>query len=312
MLIIDFPLRLFRKVALPVLFFIAVFSLGSEPFMHSSDIVDPGDVLQIVIDSNDMENIIVSLVDSQDRAISRAEGFLYTESGRSPVSVVLLGIPSSAPPGDYHLVLNAREGRASRRMEKPLRVAEKTFPEQIIILNNKMETLFSDNSGRKKEESRILWEILTSFEPAAQYHTGSFIIPLEKDVPTAAFGDRRRYRMPDGSESTSIHKGSDFWAEKGTEVYACGRGRVVMARERFLTGNTVIIEHLPGVYTLYYHMDSIAVREGQMVRPKDIIGAVGDTGFATGAHLHWEMRVGATPVNPRIFLSRPLLLLMNN
>jgi murein DD-endopeptidase MepM/ murein hydrolase activator NlpD len=79
--------------------------------------------------------------------------------------------------------------------------------------------------------------------------------------------------MPDGSESSSVHFGRDLWAETGTPVLAAGRGRVVLAAERFLTGNTIVLEHLPGVYTMYYHMDSMDVRIGQMVEQGTRIGA---------------------------------------
>ncbi len=280
---------------------------GSETFMYSEGTAEPGSVLQININSNKLDNMVLSLVNNQDRAISRSEGFICTKKRNT--SIVLLGIPSNAAPGNYTLVLTANEGRSARRMEKPFRVTPKEFPEQVINMNKKMNTLFSDESEKKKEESRVFWKVITSFDPGSQYHFNSFIRPLNTNVPTAGFGDRRRYVMPNGSESTSIHKGSDFWAKKGTTVFACGRGRIVMARKRIITGNTVIIEHLPGVYSLYYHMDSLKVREGQMVKQKDPIGTVGDTGFATGEHLHWEMRVGGTPVNPEEFLEKPLIII---
>ncbi len=295
----------------PVFFFVLLVSIAvpavCEPSFQAPGIAEPGSVLQVLVDGEELANIVVSLTDLQGRAVSRAEGFRLIQARRSPVSVALLGIPSSASPGDYRLVLTADQGRAERRMERPLRLAERDFPEQIISMNGKMDSLYSDNSEQKKAESRVLWDVLTRFEPQAQYHFGPFTAPLAAGVPTASFGDRRRFRMLDGTERSSIHYGSDFWAEKGTDIRACGRGRVVMARERLLTGNTVIVEHLPGVYTLYYHMQSIDVMEGQMVEQGEVVGSVGDTGFATGEHLHWEMRVGTVPVDPLQFLSRALL-----
>jgi murein DD-endopeptidase MepM/ murein hydrolase activator NlpD len=223
------------------------------------------------------------------------------------VSAALLGIPSGTDPGMYTLVLIADQGRAEWRQEKRIRLTEVDFPEMVIRMNGEMAGLYSDESERKKNESRILWSILTTTDTAALYHFEHFTPPLETGESTAGFGDRRRYRLPDGSESASIHLGHDWWAETGTPVSAAGRGRVVLAAERLLTGNTVIIEHLPGVYTLYYHLDSIDVFEGEMINQGRPIGTVGETGFATGEHLHWEMRVGATPVNALEFLERPLL-----
>jgi len=81
-----------------------------------------------------------------------------------------------------------------------------------------------------------------------------------------------------------------------------------MAQSRIVTGNTVVVEHLPGVFSLYYHLDEIRVEEGVLVAGGQEIGTVGDTGLATGPHLHWEMRVGGVPVSPEDLMDHPLLL----
>ena len=298
-----------QRLTLGFLLILAVTAVTAavDPVMYCDDTVAVGSVLQVTVSGNGLQNLTLSLVDSQDRAISRSEGFRWRGPGGHTVSAALLGIPSNADPGFYTLVLNANQGRAEWRQEKRIRLTGVDYPEMVIRMNGEMAGLYSDDSDRKKVESRILWTILTTTDTTALYHFDNFTSPLENGESTAAFGDRRRYRMPDGSESSSIHLGHDWWAEAGTPILAAGRGRVVLAAERLLTGNTVIIEHLPGVYTLYYHLDSIDVLEGEMINQGRRIGAVGKTGFATGEHLHWEMRVGATPVNALEFLERPLL-----
>jgi murein DD-endopeptidase MepM/ murein hydrolase activator NlpD len=82
---------------------------------------------------------------------------------------------------------------------------------------------------------------------------------------------------------------------------------VVLARSRIVTGNSVVIEHLPGVYSLYYHLDKIEVTEGAIVNTGALIGLSGATGLATGPHLHWEIRVSGENTDPDAFISRPLL-----
>jgi murein DD-endopeptidase MepM/ murein hydrolase activator NlpD len=74
-----------------------------------------------------------------------------------------------------------------------------------------------------------------------------------------------------------------------------------------MTGNTVIIEHLPGVFTVYFHMASISVKEGDLVGPGEHVGTVGMTGFATGPHLHWEAVVSGIAVDPDSLARQPLL-----
>ena len=76
-----------------------------------------------------------------------------------------------------------------------------------------------------------------------------------------------------------------------------------MAENRISTGWSIVIEHLPGVYSLYYHMDSLTVEKGDMVKQGTLIGYSGATGLATGPHLHWEVRVNGNAVNPDFFVS---------
>ena len=80
-----------------------------------------------------------------------------------------------------------------------------------------------------------------------------------------------------------------------------------LAEFRILTGNSVVLEHFPGIYSLYYHMDSLNVEEGQPLVQGDQIGELGSTGLVTGPHLHWELRVNTIPVDPMKYLERGLI-----
>jgi len=77
-----------------------------------------------------------------------------------------------------------------------------------------------------------------------------------------------------------------------------------MAENRISTGFTVVIEHLPGVYSLYYHLDALLAGEGETVRTGSLIGRSGNTGLATGPHLHWEFRVNGEAADPDWFTGR--------
>jgi murein DD-endopeptidase MepM/ murein hydrolase activator NlpD len=124
---------------------------------------------------------------------------------------------------------------------------------------------------------------------------------------TSFFGDRRIFLYTDGGKANSIHYGLDYATPRGTPVYSAGAGKVVMAKERVLTGFSIVIEHLPGVYSLYYHLDKMEVKPEQIVKTGDKIGESGFTGLATGPHLHWEVRAAANAVEPKTLLARPLI-----
>ena len=94
------------------------------------------------------------------------------------------------------------------------------------------------------------------------------------------------------------HKGIDYGAPSGTPIRAAGDGKVVFAGVRNGFGNVVMIQHGGAYTTLYGHMSKIGVKNGARVNQGQIIGAVGQTGLATGPHLHYEFHVNGEAVNP--------------
>ena len=90
----------------------------------------------------------------------------------------------------------------------------------------------------------------------------------------------------------------DFAVPTGTPVHAGGAGKVMLAEFLLNTGNTVIIDHGGGLKSFYYHMNSVETVVGTIVEQGELIGTVGSTGYSTGPHLHYEMRIGEQPVSP--------------
>ena len=82
----------------------------------------------------------------------------------------------------------------------------------------------------------------------------------------------------------------------------------MMAKERIITGLTVIIEHFPGVYSAYYHLSKLLTEKGNILEKGDTIGLVGNTGLSTAAHLHLTVSVSGEPVDPLFFIKNNLVL----
>ena len=109
-----------------------------------------------------------------------------------------------------------------------------------------------------------------------------FIVPVENSIITGVYGSQR---ILNGKPKWP-HYGLDFAADEGTEIKAMLNGTVTLAEpDLFYTGGTLIFDHGHGISTLYMHMKEILVKKGQEVKQGDIIGTVGSTGRATGAHL---------------------------
>ncbi|WP_299876022.1 M23 family metallopeptidase [uncultured Cocleimonas sp.] len=100
-----------------------------------------------------------------------------------------------------------------------------------------------------------------------------------------------------------MHSGIDIAAQAGTKVQAMGEGTVVFAGRKAGYGNNIEIKHGNTVLTRYSHLKEILVEVGQKVTPADVIGLVGSTGVSTGPHLHLEVALNETEVDPRIFLA---------
>jgi len=96
-----------------------------------------------------------------------------------------------------------------------------------------------------------------------------------------------------------FHYGVDYGAPKGTPVWAVADGVVSRAGRAKGYGKLVTIKHRGGISTRYGHLSRINVKQGQKVRQRQMIGRVGKTGYATGPHLHFELRVNGKAINPR-------------
>jgi murein DD-endopeptidase MepM/ murein hydrolase activator NlpD len=110
-----------------------------------------------------------------------------------------------------------------------------------------------------------------------------------------------------GSTDTAIHAGIDYGVPTGTLVAACARGKVTLSKFRIATGYSIVIEHLPAVFSAYFHLSEVSVSAGDIVNIGDIIGKSGATGLATGPHLHWEIRVAGENTDPDALVANPLL-----
>ena len=126
-----------------------------------------------------------------------------------------------------------------------------------------------------------------------------FIMPVEGRI-SGEFGGQR---IMNGVKKNP-HAGMDIAAKAGTEIKASSDGVVTLAQpDLFYSGNVIIIDHGYGLHTIYAHMQEMKVKRGDIVKQGDIIGLVGQTGRATGPHLHWGASANGTKFNPTSLLN---------
>lgn len=195
----------------------------------------------------------------------------------------LLPVKYTYAPGEYLL----RASGGGFEEEFTIRVREKQFPTQNLVADKSVVDSTVNNDAANVEYNQKV-QAIKNRAATAPLWDGAFASPLAVDYRvTTEYGLIR-----------NTNGGIDMACPRGSVVSAANSGTVLFAEYIALTGNTVMIEHGLGLKTLYYHMDSLAVKTGDTVLKGQPIGAVGSTGFSTGPHLHFAASVYETYVNP--------------
>ena len=183
------------------------------------------------------------------------------------------------------------------------KIIKKVFKREYKIqridgLEEKKVTPPEEVYERIKRENKWIGEA-RAFNSDLAFFKNKFINPLENAIVTGVYGSQR---ILNGKPKWP-HYGIDFAAEEGTEIKAMLGGVVTLAEsDLFYTGGTLIFDHGHGISTLYMHMEKILVKKGQKVKQGDIIGTVGSTGRATGAHLDVRLNWFQTRLDPATVL----------
>lgn len=183
--------------------------------------------------------------------------------------------------------------------ELSVTIRSKEFPEESLKVASKYVTPDPEVEARlakERAELKEIYELRTDL-----LHHSPFLRPVP-GKPTSVFGTRRIFN----GEPRAPHSGWDLDAEVGDPVIAAGKGRVVLAKDLYYSGGTVILDHGGGLFTLYAHLSSIKVKVGSVLQSGDLVGAAGATGRVTGPHLHWGAKIGAEPFDPAALLSPEL------
>ena len=198
--------------------------------------------------------------------------------------------------GDYPITVKSGDAVLAAGT---LTVSDGGFQYESIELPPSSIDLLSDQNAVANERA-MLTQVFSRFTPE-RYWSGAWILPAPGPI-TNGFGLMRSIN----GGPYSPHTGTDIANEKGTPVAAAASGVVALARPMYLYGNVVIIDHGAGVFSGYNHLDSIAVTEGQAVTIGDLVGFMGETGFVSGPHLHWEAIIGGVRTDPLLFTQQPV------
>ncbi|MDP2651061.1 MAG: M23 family metallopeptidase [bacterium] len=219
--------------------------------------------------------------------------WVFSHEGK-PAS--LIGFDLRGNIGTFPLIVTLRDGT---RINERLIVTERVIKKAPLGIPDKL-------GGDTPESERALINTLVQEgaminaieSTTTKLWSGDFQSPVTNPVVSDVYGYSRQ------TGSTEIaHKGTDFRAPTGTQIYAMNFGQVAFVREMRNYGKTIVIDHGLGLLTIYMHLSEINVSEGQMVPIGQEIGKSGQTGYAFGPHLHLTVRINGISIDPVKFMA---------
>lgn len=266
--------RIYLAVILTLLFPLNVFAFqgGVTPGE-----VKPGDVFLIKI-SGDISNSARA-----DFRGSTVDFYKLNEKQQ----IALVPVDINTPPGKYDV--SVKYGDETRIID--IYVKAHKFKTVKLTLPEGKVSLSPENQKRAAKEAELLnsiWPVNTGKQWGRD-----FIFPTDTEI-SEVFGVKRIMN----EKKTSVHRGMDFRGKTGTPVKAINSGTVVLTDDLFFGGNTLIVDHGMGLYSVYMHLSEFRAVKNENVNKGRVIGLVGSSGRVTGPHLHMSVKLNGTSINP--------------
>lgn len=220
----------------------------------------------------------------------------FPESKGSLIYECFIPIGCEENPSEYlfSVVMNDRVGN-TLNLDNKFQIVLYPFKKQIIEISP--EKIEQERKEAKDSELKFAQELeqLAQNSPREKLWRGSFCTPIDVAKITCEFGTVRTTQH----KGRYAHKALDLINKPRSIVWATQDGVVVMKDRYESSGNTIVIDHGWGVLSMFYHLENFAnIKVGDKIAKGNPVGTIGKTGYATGYHLHWEMRVNNMPVDP--------------
>ena len=198
-------------------------------------------------------------------------------------------------------VLNAEQGRLERQIaEADALIISLEEDTESAIAEYEISIASEDKMAKYLDEMSLQYAHEQDAELRGVYSDSQFIWPVPScTLLTSPYG----YRIHPILDYERLHAGLDIGAKFGEEIIAADGGTVLIAEYSDSYGNFVLIDHGDRYSTAYGHMSEIAVEAGQEVKQGELIGYIGSTGWSTGPHLHFEIRLDGERIDPEKFFS---------
>lgn len=224
----------------------------------------------------------------------------FFKTGREGEWAALVGIDMADEPATGELKADFAYPEGMRQRVYRVGVGPEAFGVETMTLPKDQVEPDAAALRRINLEKEKVRSVFAAFTPERVW-AQNFLVPVE-GIPTGRFGSKRILN----GQPRNQHNGEDIAASLGTPVKATNDSIVKMVDEHFFSGKGVILDHGLGLFTMYFHLDTTTVKEGERVKRGDVIGTVGQSGRATGPHLHWGAWLNGSRVNPFALAKLPI------
>lgn len=272
------------KVLIISWFLLGSSTLSAMPALNAV----PGGLLQLTVEQADQPAPTVTFNDRKALVTKRNDNW-----------ITLIGIPLSTKPGEHRIFV---QPVGKTKYTIVFDIKPKEYPASYITIKNKRKVNPNPDDMKRitKERGRL--------NKALRHWTQQQQIDLDFELPakgrmSGVFGSRRVFNK----QPRNPHSGMDIAAPTGTAVNAPAKGTVIDTGDFFFNGNTILVDHGQGLISGYFHLSAIEVKPGQQINKGDLLGRIGATGRVTGPHLHWNIYLNRTKIDPALFVNDHLL-----
>ena len=247
-----------------------------------TELVVPGGIVNLAVGSTQTAAPSVYFQDKKVLVLANEEQW-----------IAVVGIPLKTKVGEQHI--QVRNQQATQNIT--FSVQAKDYPAQYITLKNKrMVNPNPDDLARIRSERPAINKALNTWSQQVVSNI-DFSLPVKGRL-SSPFGLKRFFN----NQAKNPHSGLDIAAPTGTEVNAPMAGKVINTGSYYYNGNTVFLDHGQGLISAYFHLSKIHAKTGQTIQQGEILGEIGATGRVTGPHLHWNVYLNKTKVDPALFV----------
>lgn len=277
---------LLKSILLITIFNLCLYAKDIKLYFHENSVKNAQTAL-LYLDGDNIKNPKLTLMNKEKLNLD-----FHKNPFRENSFYSLIPISYYTDSKEYKIIISFFKNGKKEFKSIKLNIENAPYKSEKINVSKSKFKPNKQREKRTKQEYEEAMKIYRSIHKQVLWEN-DFIYPMNSKI-TSDFGTKRVYN----GTLKSYHSGTDFRAKVGTPIYASNSGIVRISKDRFYSGNSIVIDHGHGIYSCYFHLSTMNYKEGDFIKKGSILGLSGDTGRITGPHLHFAFRINSIQVDP--------------